>query len=310
MTGTFSFKIVALTALAFGICAQSAMAQTTEDCPTDYFAVRSDFNDLGPFSCPLTRSHAQGALLSETYNALTGQNSASLDGLVAAVHTFPADKNNIFLGMAAGVFVQGDLTYQFQPTHTQAWTSDTVTSGAFAQFGFANSKIETGFDYFRIRGGEIDASTGSRSMTFVGEWLPSYGPLIGKQRDFGLITVYPSPEVMVQYDDFLGGANKPALFSSHDSALRIGPQLLVQSWFTKPNGKEPFPDDWLYKISSLITLHEAVDAYTGRNYRWAAVSLTYNIAEYLGVSASYGYGNSEQTGALTSQAKLGLSGKF
>jgi hypothetical protein len=310
MTGLSWYRIVTLSVLAFGMHTQAAWAQVPDDCPTDYFAIRSDFNDLGPFACPLSRSHAQGALLSETYNALTYQNSASLDGLVAAVHKFPADPNNYFLGMATGVFVQGDLTYQFQPTPKQAWTSDTITSGAFAQFTFANQKIETGFDSFRVRGGEIDASTGSRSMTFVGEWLPSYIPLIGKQKDFGLITVYPAPEVMVQYDDFLGGVNKPALFSARDSALRIGPQLLLQSWFTKPDGKGPFPNDWLYKITSLVTLHEAWDAYTGRYYRWTAVSLTYNVAEYFGVSASYGYGNSEQTGALMNQVKLGLSGKW
>jgi hypothetical protein len=120
---------------------------------------------------------------------------------------------------------------------------------------------------------------------------------------------------MVQYDDFLGGITRPALFFARDDALRIGPELVLSSWFTKEKLLPAFA--WLSNLSSLITFHEAWDVYTSRNYKWAQASLTYDIKElnalfqdktwHIGVTASYGYGNSETTGTLMSQAKLGLS---
>jgi hypothetical protein len=71
--------------------------------------------------------------------------------------------------------------------------------------------------------------------------------------------------------------------------------------------------DFLSKASALLSYHVAWDAYTGTNYYYAAASLTYTFDAFgghLGISASYGYGNSETTGNLTNQVKLGLSGKF
>jgi hypothetical protein len=312
--GLSRHSIAALSAAAFGISTQATMAQTTEKCEPYYFALRSDFNDLGPFSCPLSNSHAQGASASETYNTLTKQNSASFDGLAAVVHQFFGDFASSNRGLTAGLFVQGDVTYQFQPTPKQTRTSDTVTSGAFTQFAIGNSILRNGAeDYFRIRGGETDASSGSRSATFVGEWIPVYQPGIGLQKSFGNLTYVFSPELMVQYDEFLGGPNKAALFFAQDRALRVGPELVLQSWLTPPDGTAPFLKGLLSATSSSITFHEAWDAYTGRNYMWVAASLTYTfeaLNSHFGISAGYGYGNSEATGTLTNQVKLGLSAKF
>jgi hypothetical protein len=304
-------KIVVFIAAVSSLSAQPALAQTAS-CPKYYFALRSDFNDLSPFSCPGPDTHAQGALASETYNTLTGQNSASFDGLAALTYLVSSNYSSSFRGLTAGVFVQANVTHQFQPMATQASNSDTVTSGAFTQFAFANLFNAKMTDFFRLRGGETDASTGSRSATFVGEWIPQYAVGLGSQADLGLITVWPAPELMVQYDNFLGGLSKAPLFFARDDALRLGPQLVLTSWFT-PN-KLPSALKWLYDLKSLITFHESWDIYTGRNYRWVQTSLTYDFTEFLedktwklGVTASYGYGNLEATGTATSQAKLGLS---
>jgi hypothetical protein len=182
-------SVTALAAAASGMFAQSAIAQTgpaqmTQHCPDSYFVLRSDFNDLTPFACPTIDSHQQGATVSETNNALTGQNSAAFDGLAAYVYRIPSADQNI----TVGPYVQANVTYQFQPTPSQAWTSDTITSGVFTQFAI-DHPTDKYFDYFRLRAGETDASIGSRSATFVGEWIPVYGEGIGLEKQFGIITV-------------------------------------------------------------------------------------------------------------------------
>jgi hypothetical protein len=315
MTNGLSRRIVALSAIVLGVSAQAAMAQTaTEKCKTAYFALRSDFNDFGPFACQLPSTHSQGALLSETYNALTGQNSAAFDGLAAVVHQFFGDFAGPNRGLTAGLFVQANVTHQFQPTATQAPNSDTVTGGAFTQFAIGNAILREGAeDFFRIRGGEVNASAGSRSAAFVGEWIPVYRSGIGLQKQLGNVTYVFSPELMVQYDEFLGGTNKAPLFFARNNALRVGPQLGLQSWFTAPDGTAPFLKNLLSATSSLITFHESWDTYTSRNYRWLSASVTYTFAAlngHFGISASYGYGNLEASGTQASQAKLGLSAKF
>jgi hypothetical protein len=308
---------------AFALVDATAVAQASDalNCPYYYPVIRSDFNDLGPYTCPLPSEHAQGALVSETYNALTGQNSASIDGLAAFVYRFPGYYSGDFRGGTAGVFVQGDGTAQFQPTATQSTTSETVTGGAFTQLAVANHLVGIGgaLDVFRLRGGEMDASVGSRSATFVGEWIPIYMEGVGlpKTAQWGasgkfIYTV--SPELMVQYDQFLNGTTKPSLFFAHNDALRVGPELVIQSFVEAPNNLPKEWKDFLNALSSTVTLHESWDSYTGKNYEWFMASLTYTFKTVegyaFGVSASYGYGNSEATGALTNQVKLGFSFKL
>jgi hypothetical protein len=221
-----------------------------------------------------------------------------------------------------GVFVQGDGTYQYQPTPTQAHTSDTLTEGGFAQFGIANKLLDpqiAATDYFRIRGGETEATIGYNAATFVAEWIPHYKFnnefAFGYARYLGALGYTFSPEVMVQYDEFLNGSSKPALFSSDNRALRVGPQIVLTSWIQSPDGISPELAKIIDAMSAMLTFHESWDTYTDKNYRWVLASLSYNVAApnnsgAFGVTVSYGYGNSEVTGALTSQAKLGFSYKY
>jgi len=301
-------------------CTTDAIAQAAASitCDRYYFALRSDFNDLGPLPCPYAAKQAQGASASATYNELTHQESVSIDGLAALAFRQPGDYATFFHGLSAGLFVQEDATYLFQPTATQSKTSDTITSGAYTQIALRDPFLRYGAeDLFRFRGGQVDGSTGTYYSTFVGEWIPAYGPKygnIGTVTDAGKNILYVfAPELMVQYDQLEGGPNKYLLFSSRNQDLRIGPEAVLQAWSTpSPSTPEPLKT-FLAGTSTLITFHESWDSYTGRNFMWAAASITYTfdaLSGHFGVSASYGYGNSETTGNLTNQVKLGLSAKF
>jgi hypothetical protein len=144
---------------------------------------------------------------------------------------------------------------------------------------------------------------------------------IGLPNQVGATALYytVAPELMVQYDRLDGGPNKSLIFSTLHEALRIGPQIVVQLNVDEsalPPGWPQSLRDFLGNTSALITNHESWDQYTGKEYSWTAVSLSYtfpgqnNEPSHLGVTASYGYGNSEATGNKTNQVKAGLAVKF
>jgi hypothetical protein len=282
--------------------------------------LRSDFNDFGPLSCTRDLLSAQGATLSYANNLLKNQNTAAADGVLAIVRTYYDKTALFFKGYSVGTYVQGDDTYQFQPTKTQADNGYTLTPGVFAEFALVNQFV-SGIDNFRIRDGEALASTGGRSNSVVGEWIPAY--LLARYAAFGVpqqfgttkLSYTFSPELMVQYDHFDGGPKTAALFASRNDALRIGPQFLL---IFKFDSAPAVGLDFLTRFALQITNHESWDQFTGKEYSWTATSVTYTFpplkgwpnAPNFGLSASYGFGNSEATGNLTKQVKIGLAAKL
>jgi hypothetical protein len=297
-------------------------------CKEFQISLRSDFNDLGPLNCPSDYATAQGASLSLGYNALTNQTSAALDGLVAATKYFPGvvSQGNPFMGATAGVFVQANDTYLFQPTPAQTTNSDTITAGAFAQT--ALNFFGHGYDLFRFRSGYVQGSTGAYFYSYVAEWVPVHAKIEEGQPVFNTpIIASVIPELMVQYDEFGGGPNKYVIFGFGREDLRIGPQVIMQFSLGNLYTRNPGDIAWapLAPWSALVSYHASWDEYTGRNFSWTSASITYTFGKiahvdndepkddktgHVGLSLSYGYGNSETTGNLTNQVKLGLSVKF
>jgi hypothetical protein len=117
---------------------------------------------------------------------------------------------------------------------------------------------------------------------------------------------------MVQYDQLDAGKPNYLLFLSQNSVFRIGPQFAL--WL-KVAPLEIYPEplkDFFEKAFLTATYHVSEDIYSGRNYSWSLLTLTYNLNSKgtFGISASYGFGNSEMTGNRTDQVKVGLSGKL
>jgi hypothetical protein len=327
--------IIPLVALAQSL-SQTAAADNDNcdmrsDSPDHPFSVllRNDFNDFGPLSCTRHSVSAQGATVSGADNLLTNQNSALVDGLLAVVHTHsdPSPAATL-MGYSVGAYVQGNDTYQFQPTSTQQYNGDTVTPGAYGEIALRNPINELhGFDNFRLHGGEAFASTGTRSDSLVAEWIPAYSIARylspGEPQRIGTspLSYVFSPELMVQYDHFEGGPKTATLFSSRFDALRVGPQFVLQ---LRPNEKitSVAGGDFFAGSSLVFTNHESWDEYTGKEYMWTSVAWNYtfkqvavfglpaDLSPHFGLSVSYGFGNSEQTGNLTKQFKIGLAAKL
>jgi hypothetical protein len=279
-----------------------------------YFVLRQDFSDISLFDCPDKRAlfNAVGSRLSTTFDELAHTTSISVDGLVAGV--VRTSGQGTFLGTVFGPYLQGNASYQFASGNMDSKTTDTLTGGAFLQTGF-DDLTGRGTNYFRIRGGEAIGSTGIVTNTIVGEWLPVYDRLfIGTQQNVtGTRVEYVfAPELMFQYDSLASGTNKYLLFTAHDEALRVGPQVVLKFWYDPIYVNDPILKAFLQQSTVSLTFHSSWDAYLGRNYNWFQSTFTYNLTETgnYAVSASYGCGNSETTGNQTSQIKVGLAAKF
>ncbi len=247
--------------------------------------------------------------LSVTFDELARQTSASADGVAALLfrHYFsggtglPGDVS--VTGLAMGPFVQFDGTDYFASPTSGSKFTETVTGGGVLQTGF-NNFFGWGEDNFRLRGGAVDApSSAIVSHTIVGEWIPYY-EFTRDQFPLSPIIFRFIPELMVQYDSLASGPNKYLLFADNDYALRIGPQVQLRMWVHTDS------DSALSKMLFTVTYHASDETYTGRGLSWAQAIVSYDVTDNLGVSVSYGNGNSEITGNKTSQIKLGLSGKF
>jgi len=328
-----------LVVLAVQIFAANAFAQDAkvvtprtplpcDERPSEFsILVRSDFSDLGPLSCTHDLISAQGATFSATNNLLTSKNSLSGDGLIAFDYTRYDGNADIFKGFSIGAFVQADDTYQLQSAANQPYNGYALTSGGFAEFAVFN-KFAHGIDNFRVRDGEATASTGTRSNSFVAEWIPQYVTSID-YLSLGLpVRVGPppsplwysfSPELMVQYDRFDSGPKTAAIFASGIDALRVGPQMTLRFAVEEENlpaAWDPRFRSFLANSSVSITNHESWEQYTGKQYAWTAAVYSYTFpgankqSSHIGLSASYGFGSSESSGNLTKQAKVGLAVKF
>jgi hypothetical protein len=280
--------------------------------------LRQDFSDISLFKCPSSQDllNAVGSRVTATFDEIAHTTSVTVDGLAAGVFRVYSPANSDLIGVAFGPYVQGSEGYKFETPNSASMTMDTITAGGFAEFAFKSPLALYGRDYFRIHGGEEFGNSGITSTTITGEWLPVYGPGIGTQYHFPrvgqtIVDFQLSPELMVQYDQLQTGPNKYFLFAENNEALRVGPEFVLKLWLdsaTVPVSLRTFAD----QSTVSITYHAAVDAYSGRDYSWVQAVFTYNLNQdgNVALSASYGYGNSEMTGNITNQIKLGLAGKL
>ena len=298
-------------ALIVAVCevtaGEGSAALTTEGCPST-LTLRLDFNNTALFGCPDTNSliESEGAQITATYNSLTNTTSGSLDGIGAAVFRFKADNDSdVIQGLRFGPYVQSDGTSQLATNTSPSKNTYQFTEGAFIQASF-NPDSSDEIDYWRIRGGINESSTGTQSASVVAEYLPT-NKWFGSTRDlFGtgvLGIIYP--DIILQYDHTISEPNTASLFFDHDEALRVGAQATATFYLANRNN--------VPVISNLalgVTYHASTDALSGRGYSWVLTTLSYQITSNFGIAASYGRGNSELTANDTSQVKLGLTAKF
>jgi hypothetical protein len=290
------------------------------------WSLRLDFNNIDLLACRKDRDsyvpYQEGALLSWTQDELAHSHSATGEGVAAGMIRVYGGYEP-FIGFVAGPYIQGDGTYQFASRTAPLKRSDTVIEGGFLQFGVRDRILTNDSDdFFRVRGGEAEATTGIKTTTFVGEWIPRATLLVGGckvglyeptelpcgEPPFDIpITYLFVPELMVQADHLVDGRRTYLLFKQDDSAVRVGPQLslAIRPYFLQPDsgGLREFAN----KLTLTTVYHVSTNATAGRGYSWVLTSLTYSPVEWAGVSLSYGAGNSEASANVASQFKIGLT---
>ena len=319
--------------VAFGLLLLSSRDATWADespqsgpdtCPHFAFTLRLDFNNVGFFKCDkASLVEAEGAQFSATFDELAHHTSVSGDGITALIVREQGGNDGI-IGVVFGPYIQADGSYQFKSQSSPFKETGTLIEGGFVQVQY-NPPGTADNEYFRLRGGPEQSSSGIDTTTIVGEWLPTTSPLsaipLGEPKDVGHVTFVLSPELMFQYDQLSEGPRKFLLFSSGDSAFRIGPQISL--WLypktCTPTAPEPrrcdgydYPseDSFWGRVSVNFIGHISDDTASGRQYAWGLATLNFTVTPNFGLSASYGIGNSEATANRTSQIKLGLSAKF
>jgi hypothetical protein len=277
--------------------------------------VRQDLSDISLFDCPTpdTLRTAVGTRVSFTFDEIAHTDSLSIDGVVGGILRIYGD-GLPFVGLAAGPYVQGNESYTFSSSGTSNSTSNSFAGGGFVQVGF-NDFAGLGTNFFRLRAAETAGSSNVGTNTVVGEWLPVYDALhTGTSWTIpGTAIGYVfAPELMVQYDQLIYGPRHYLLFSESTEAIRVGPQVVLKLFVFKENMGDPVLRSLLAPLTMSVTYHSSWDARTGANYYWVAPTINYALGDSgnYAISAGYGYGNSETTGNLTSQYKVGFAMKF
>jgi len=286
------------------------------------FILRTDFNNINVLECGEDNSYyqlEQGAQLSASRTFTNNTNGISIDGLGAVVMRYKGLPGPGVQGLMVAPYIQGDGTYQFSNETLPTKGTDTLTYGVFTQFAFLTQNDV--FNGFRFRAGDVTGSSGINSTSLVGEWLPAF------YTDWGAVGL-PQParvlpliyefdfDLMTQYDRLNYGKNSYRLFVNNDDALRGGPLLTLKTQLNakcehEDSGCAPeLADTFLDKLVASVSLHTSIDVLTSRTYLITTANVTYNANKYVGIFASYSYGNAEATGNLSSQIRGGLALKF
>lgn len=301
--------LCAIIAMPMSVVAATTPPDTSQGL---HFELRGSFTEIQLYGAnDGDLFQAEGAQATYTINEITHQNGVSLDGVAAAI--WRDDDSAPFLDARMyGLYIQGDGTHNFKTPTALAKSSDAITMGGFFQWG-VHDPVGSGNDYFRVRGGFSDGSSGTQSTTAVGEWIPSYGET-QPHAAFGYQPIFMQviPELMVQFDHLNGGPNTYQLFADHRDALRVGPQINIKFWGVPFFIKNDFLRDVVAPMTLSLTYHAAADLFSGRASYSTQEVFTYNFGKHnnFGVSLSYGYGDSEATGNRISQIKIGFAAKF
>jgi hypothetical protein len=277
------------------------------------FLLRNDFSNFGTLNCSeKPKDYNRGAIFSFKYDNIARDPSIAIDGVAAGVMRFYGNSSSLIF-LQVGPYIQGDGTFQFQSQTAPSKAIDTITAGAFIEFGFPGN-------YFRIRGGGINGTAGVESTSLVGEWIPVFYPIPGllsigaPSQPTGWLFGYElDPELIVQYDELNSGPHSYLIFQSGDDrVLRVGPQVLLKVYALDEliNRTSGALNQLLSKSFVSLTVHESNDTFSGRNFIWTTLSFNYELQPHFGITASYGHGNIDTTGNKTDQFKAGLAVKF
>jgi len=218
------------------------------------------------------------------------------------------DGDSGFFEKSIAVYAQVNSSYN-SSVKLASKNSDTRTAGLAGEIAYLHGG---NFEVVRLTPNVVqDAIKDTTAVAIMGQYIPAWITIPGIWHATPIpgwyVTYQFNPALNVQYASTTD-SKKPLLFSGKDQSLRVGPNLdLIVSPFG--TGTE-----WLSRIALHETFHPWYEVYSSNTsmHYWWANSITYNLTAdgNFAVGLSYNRGRDENSGTLTNQYIVSLSGKI
>jgi hypothetical protein len=279
--------------------------------PTPYFILlRSAWSDVGVLANPIEVQKAAGATIAFTQDYVAANKNWTAQGVVAAgysnIATFTPGVTGGWFDKTIAIYAQVNSNYNTNAKLTSK-NFDTRTAGLAGELGYVDLSGNN-YQFFRVTPSVTqDAVKGTTSVAVMGEYIPAFQGLWDTFGYFGgNINAQIDPELKVQYASTTDPKN-PLAFSGKSQSLRIGPEVtLIAQPYTA--GTIPLLD----RIVISMSYHPWYDTYANKANYWWTNALTYNLTTdgNIALSLKYNKGLDENSGEMTNQYIVGLSGKL
>jgi hypothetical protein len=276
-----------------------------------FIFLRSTWSDVGLLANPIEAQKAAGATIAFTQDYAAANKNWTAQGVIAAGYSniapfTPGVTAGGWFDRTVAIYVQDNANYNTNAKLTSK-NSDSRTAGLVGELGYVDMSGNN-YQFLRLTPSVTqDAIKNTTSVAVMGEYIPAFQGLWDTFGYFGgNINAQIDPELKVQYASTTDPKN-PLAFSGKLQSLRVGPEVtLIVQPFTM--GNNPFLD----RIALNVTFHPWYDPYANRAEYWWTNALVYNLTTdgNFAVSVKYNRGLDENSGQMTNQYILGLSGKL
>jgi hypothetical protein len=262
-------------------------------------------------------SAAKGASVSFTRDYASNNKIWAAKGMVAGVYTeCPPLALGEIIEKSLSVYAQINSDYNSNATVAKKNNIDTRTAGLAGELAYLTTKGD--LNVVRVVPNvvfdNIKNTTTSAAMvqlvpmwvgSFPGMWAP-IGIPFGSIQDF--INFQFNPMIELQYASAMEHS-QPLQFSGKDQSFRIGPNL---TFILGPSKQQYVESNPLTHIGINETFHPWYEAYDAHGHYWWENSIFYNFNQdgSIALALSYSRGLDENSGTMTNQYTLSLTGKI
>lgn len=287
------------------------------------YLLRNDWSDVGLLgTCFAAKgsgvdtSKAKGASVSFTRDYAGNNKIWAAQAMGAAVYTecnlsIPPPRPDVpgFRGVfekTVAIYAQINSDYNSDAKLAKKNNQDTRTLGLSGELGYLY-----GMDYNVIRltpnvvfDNIKNTTAAAVKLQYVPIWV-NYSYLWHWEPLFGGLLFRFDPTLDFEYANAIGHS-APLQFSGKDQSFRIGPELTFRL------APDADPNNFFGHIGFLETFHPWYDTYRAGGSYWWSNSVFYNIdqKDNIAVSFSYNRGLDENSGVMTNQYILSLTGKI
>lgn len=267
-------------------------------------------SDSGTFV--IDKSGSKGASASFTRDYAGNNKSWAAQGIVAEVYAscdtshITRDSNDTGTVLEKSFAIYGEINSDYNSNAVIAKKSnvDTRTAGLSGEIAYEYGAT---LNVFRVIPNVVfDNIKNTTAAAVKAQYLPMSDGLWANQGIPGLpYTISFNPALDLQYTSAMEHS-QPLQFSGKDQSLRIGPELsLIVTPIYSPN-------NFFSHIGMNETFYPWYEAYTGHGSYWWANSIFYNFTQdgSIALNLSYNRGLDQNSGTMTNQYVLSLTGKI